>query len=184
MAVARSGGLAPAFRISAATGFSLPMELALVGLTLLILFVLVYPTAWIIIASFKSPAAIFSATMIEGIPSVTVIKRCTGRPCWSSSRMALGLARAGISNSPAWTGSLPPKMRAPTLNLAAEPIAPAFSSCAATPETLDPSSTMKLWLLAAGPEPNQPYRTTASGMPTPIASPMRSRRVKRIKQPS
>jgi ABC-type glycerol-3-phosphate transport system permease component len=62
MAVARSGGLAPAFRISAATGFSLPMELALVGLTLLILFVLVYPTAWIIIASFKSPAAIFSGT--------------------------------------------------------------------------------------------------------------------------
>ena len=36
------------------------MELALVGLTLVVLFVLVYPTAWIIIASFKSPAAIFS----------------------------------------------------------------------------------------------------------------------------
>jgi ABC-type glycerol-3-phosphate transport system permease component len=60
MAVARAGGLAPAFRISTATGFSLPMELALVGLTLVVLFVLVYPTAWIIIASFKSPAAIFS----------------------------------------------------------------------------------------------------------------------------
>ena len=59
MAVARAG-LAPAFRISTATGFSLPMELALVGLTLVVLFVLVYPTAWIIIASFKSPAAIFS----------------------------------------------------------------------------------------------------------------------------
>jgi ABC-type glycerol-3-phosphate transport system permease component len=59
MAVARAG-LAPAFRISTATGFSLPAELALVGLTLVVLFVLVYPTAWIIIASFKSPAAIFS----------------------------------------------------------------------------------------------------------------------------
>jgi ABC-type glycerol-3-phosphate transport system permease component len=59
MAVARAS-LAPAFRISTATGFSLPMELALVGLTLVVLFVLVYPTAWIIIASFKSPAAIFS----------------------------------------------------------------------------------------------------------------------------
>jgi ABC-type glycerol-3-phosphate transport system permease component len=60
MALARAGGLAPAFRISTATGFSLPAELALVGLTLVVLFVLVYPTAWIIIASFKSPAAIFS----------------------------------------------------------------------------------------------------------------------------
>jgi ABC-type glycerol-3-phosphate transport system permease component len=57
---ARVAGAAPAFRISTATGFSLPMELALVGLTLVVLFVLVYPTAWIIIASFKSPAAIFS----------------------------------------------------------------------------------------------------------------------------
>jgi ABC-type glycerol-3-phosphate transport system permease component len=57
---ARIAGAAPAFRISTATGFSLPMELALVGLTLVVLFVLVYPTAWIIIASFKSPAAIFS----------------------------------------------------------------------------------------------------------------------------
>jgi ABC-type glycerol-3-phosphate transport system permease component len=62
MAVARAG-LAPAFRISTATGFSLPMELALVGLTLVVLFVLVYPTAWIIIASFKSPAAIFSGEL-------------------------------------------------------------------------------------------------------------------------
>jgi ABC-type glycerol-3-phosphate transport system permease component len=54
--------MAPAFRISRATGFTWPMELALVALTLLILFVLVYPTAWIIIASFKSPAAIFSGS--------------------------------------------------------------------------------------------------------------------------
>ena len=61
MALAR-GGLAPAFRVSAATGFSLPMEIALVGLTLVVLFVLVYPTAWIMIASFKSPAAIFRSS--------------------------------------------------------------------------------------------------------------------------
>jgi hypothetical protein len=40
MAVARAG-MAPAFRISTATGFSLPMELALVGLTLVVLFELV-----------------------------------------------------------------------------------------------------------------------------------------------
>jgi ABC-type glycerol-3-phosphate transport system permease component len=60
MALARAPRLAPAFRISTYTGFSLPMELLLVGATLLILFVLVYPTAWVIIASFKSPATIFS----------------------------------------------------------------------------------------------------------------------------
>jgi ABC-type glycerol-3-phosphate transport system permease component len=60
MAMARAGALSPAFRISTATGFTLPMELALVGLTVLVLFLLVYPTAWVIIASFKSPAAIFS----------------------------------------------------------------------------------------------------------------------------
>jgi ABC-type glycerol-3-phosphate transport system permease component len=56
----RASAALPAFRISTATGFSLPTELTLVGLTLVVLFVLVYPTAWIIIASFKSPAAIFS----------------------------------------------------------------------------------------------------------------------------
>jgi ABC-type glycerol-3-phosphate transport system permease component len=54
-----------AFRISHATGFSLPGELLLVALTLLVLFVMVYPTAWIIVASFKTPATIFSATAME-----------------------------------------------------------------------------------------------------------------------
>ena len=54
-----------AFRISHATGFSLPGELLLVALTLLVLFVMVYPTAWIIVASFKTPATIFSATAFE-----------------------------------------------------------------------------------------------------------------------
>jgi hypothetical protein len=46
MALARAGALAPAFRISRATGFTWPMELLLVALTLAILFFLVYPTAW------------------------------------------------------------------------------------------------------------------------------------------
>ena len=54
-----------AFRISHPTGFSLPGELLLVALTLLVLFVMVYPTAWIIVASFKTRATIFSATAVE-----------------------------------------------------------------------------------------------------------------------
>jgi ABC-type glycerol-3-phosphate transport system permease component len=55
----------PAFRISARTGFSLWGELALVALTLVILFVMVYPTAWVIVASFKTPETIFSAGLGE-----------------------------------------------------------------------------------------------------------------------
>ena len=54
-----------AFRLSARTGFSLPAELALVLLTLVVLLFLVYPTAWVIVASFKTPETIFSATVIE-----------------------------------------------------------------------------------------------------------------------
>ena len=50
----------PAFRISRRTGFSLPGELALVAVTLVVLFVMVYPTAWVIVASFKTPETIFS----------------------------------------------------------------------------------------------------------------------------
>ena len=55
----------PAFRISQRTGFSLPGELLLVAITLLALFFLVYPTAWVILASFKTPGTMFSATEIE-----------------------------------------------------------------------------------------------------------------------
>lgn len=54
-----------AFRVSRRTGFSLPGELALVGVTLLVLFVMVYPTAWVIVASFKSPETIFSPSAFD-----------------------------------------------------------------------------------------------------------------------
>jgi len=60
MALARPSPLAPAFRVSMQTGMSLPMELVMVGLTLLVLLFLVYPTAWIIISSFKTPETIFA----------------------------------------------------------------------------------------------------------------------------
>lgn len=47
------------------TGFSLKGELALVLLTILVMVFLVYPTAWIIVASFKTPATMFSSTRFE-----------------------------------------------------------------------------------------------------------------------
>ena len=60
---AAAAPLPRAFRVN--TGFSLPGELALVLLTLLVMIFLVYPTAWIIGASFKTPATMFSATRFE-----------------------------------------------------------------------------------------------------------------------
>ncbi|MGI9334019.1 MAG: carbohydrate ABC transporter permease [Gammaproteobacteria bacterium] len=65
MSLAASLDQIAAFRVSRRTGFSLPGELALVGITLLALFVLVYPTAWVIVASFKSPETIFSPGMFD-----------------------------------------------------------------------------------------------------------------------
>lgn len=65
MALTASLRQLPAFRISQKTGFSLPGELLLVGLTLLVLFVMVYPTAWVIVASFKTPETIFSPSVFE-----------------------------------------------------------------------------------------------------------------------
>jgi ABC-type glycerol-3-phosphate transport system permease component len=56
---------AAAFRISHATGFSLPAELLLVGLTLVILFVMVYPTVWILLASFRTSATIFAGSGMD-----------------------------------------------------------------------------------------------------------------------
>lgn len=57
-----AAALPPAFRISVRTGFSLPGELAIVALTLLLLFFFVYPTAWIVVASFQTPETMFSST--------------------------------------------------------------------------------------------------------------------------
>lgn len=62
MRAAAPGGLQPAFRVSTRTGFSLPMELLLVLLTLLVLAFLVYPTLWVIIASFKTQSTMFSSS--------------------------------------------------------------------------------------------------------------------------
>lgn len=65
MALSSSLRQMSAFRISQSTGFSLPGELLLVGITLLVLFVMVYPTAWVIVASFKTPETIFSPGVFE-----------------------------------------------------------------------------------------------------------------------
>jgi ABC-type glycerol-3-phosphate transport system permease component len=51
-----------AFAIGRRLGLSLLGEVALVAVTLIALFVLVYPTAWVLVASFKTPETMFAAT--------------------------------------------------------------------------------------------------------------------------
>jgi len=65
MASATIGAEAPAFRLSQHTGFSIYGEIGLVILTILVMIFLIYPTAWIILASFKTPETMFSATDFE-----------------------------------------------------------------------------------------------------------------------
>ena len=54
-------GIAPAFRLGQRLGLGLLGELAIVLGTLAVLFVLVYPTAWVIVASFKTSETMFAA---------------------------------------------------------------------------------------------------------------------------
>jgi ABC-type glycerol-3-phosphate transport system permease component len=54
-----------AFVLGRRLGLSLLGEVALVGIALITLFVLVYPTAWVIVASFKTPATMFAASRWE-----------------------------------------------------------------------------------------------------------------------
>ncbi len=51
-----------AFVLGRRLGLSLLGEVVLVLLTVAVLFVLVYPTAWVIVASFKTPETMFSST--------------------------------------------------------------------------------------------------------------------------
>ena len=51
----------PAFRFGARLGIGLLGEIAIVLGTLLVLFLLVYPTAWVILASFRTPETMFLA---------------------------------------------------------------------------------------------------------------------------
>jgi ABC-type glycerol-3-phosphate transport system permease component len=55
--------LPPAFRLSTRTGFGLPAELALVAVTLVLLVALVYPTAWIVAASFQTQGSMFGGPL-------------------------------------------------------------------------------------------------------------------------
>lgn len=65
MAATAERALPPAFAVSIRTGMSLPGELALVALTVLALAFLVYPTAWVILASFRTPETMFAADRFE-----------------------------------------------------------------------------------------------------------------------
>lgn len=51
-----------AFALGRRLGLNLIGEIVLVLVTLAVLFVLVYPTAWVIVASFKTPETMFAAT--------------------------------------------------------------------------------------------------------------------------
>ena len=51
-----------AFALGRRLGLNLLGEIVLVLVTLAVLFVLVYPTAWVIVASFKTPETMFAAT--------------------------------------------------------------------------------------------------------------------------
>ena len=51
-----------AFAIGRRLGLSLIGEVALVLTTIVVLFALVYPTAWVLVASFKTPETMFAAT--------------------------------------------------------------------------------------------------------------------------
>lgn len=51
-----------AFAVGRRLGLSLAGEIALVVATLAVLFFLVYPTAWVLLASFKTPETMFAAT--------------------------------------------------------------------------------------------------------------------------
>lgn len=65
MAAGAERALPPAFRVSIRTGIGLPGELALVALTILALAFLVYPTAWVILASFRTPETMFGSGPLE-----------------------------------------------------------------------------------------------------------------------
>jgi ABC-type glycerol-3-phosphate transport system permease component len=92
MASVAAARFEPAFRISMRTGMSLPMELLLVAVTLLVLFLLVYPTAWIIIASFKTPETMFSSTAAEFsfVNYVTLFQTGFARNIFNSVYLCLG----------------------------------------------------------------------------------------------
>jgi ABC-type glycerol-3-phosphate transport system permease component len=65
MAIGAAPALPPAFRASVRTGLSLPAELLLVAITVLSLAFLVYPTLWVLIASFETQGTMFSSTVFN-----------------------------------------------------------------------------------------------------------------------
>ena len=57
--------MTPAFRVGRRLGWNLAGELALVAVTVLALLILVYPTAWVLIASFRTPETMFASSRWE-----------------------------------------------------------------------------------------------------------------------
>jgi len=55
----------PGFRIGRRLGWNLASEVALVAVTVLALLILVYPTVWVLIASFRTPETMFASSRWE-----------------------------------------------------------------------------------------------------------------------
>ena len=57
--------MTPGFRIGRRLGWNLASEVALVAVTVLALLILVYPTVWVLIASFRTPETMFASSRWE-----------------------------------------------------------------------------------------------------------------------
>ena len=57
--------MTPGFRIGRRLGWNLASEVALVAATVLALLILVYPTVWVLIASFRTPETMFASSRWE-----------------------------------------------------------------------------------------------------------------------
>ena len=93
-----SGSASPsAFRLGRRVGTSLAAEIAIVVTTLIVLFVLVYPTAWVFVASFRTPETMFATSGWKYTLDnyVTLLKSDFARSIFNS--MALCLVSVLIS---------------------------------------------------------------------------------------
>ena len=80
-----------AFRFGRRAGTSLAAELAIVVTTVIVLFVLVYPTAWVFVASFRTPETMFANSGWKYTLDnyVTLLKSDFGRSIFNSMLLCL-----------------------------------------------------------------------------------------------
>ena len=100
----------PAFRFGARLGIGLLGEIAIVLGTLLVLFLLVYPTAWVILASFRTPETMFLA----GRWDFTLANYATLMKSgfWRNILTASACASSASRSRPSWRSTPPMSSRA------------------------------------------------------------------------